>query len=74
MWTPPVSPWSKELRISTSRGFVTSSITIPFLRLDAPSRLRMQSVPSSETFTSFTVLASTCTVSMSSMFRGSVTS
>ena len=48
--------------------------TMPFLRFEAPSRLMMQSVPSSETLTSLTVRASTVIRAISSMFFGSVTS
>ena len=46
---------------------------MPFLRLEAPSRLMMQSEPSSETFTSLTVRASTVTVSMTDGLAGSET-
>ena len=60
--------------ISGTRGSVTSIRTIPFLRLEAPSRLITHSLPSAETLTSLTVRASTVTVLMSSMFAGSVTS
>ena len=53
---------------------LTSRITSPFFRLEAPSRLITQNLPSSETFTSFTVRASTRTVSISAIAEGSVTS
>ena len=48
--------------------------TMPFLRLDAPSRLMMQSLPSGETLTSLTVRASTTIVARRSISAGSVTS
>ena len=57
-----------------SRGFVTSTSTIPFLRSDAPSRLSTHSVPSAEILTSLTVRASTFTVAMRSIPSGLVTS
>ena len=56
------------------RGSVTSTRTMPFLRFDAPSRERTHRRPSAETLTSFTVRASTSTVSMCFMLLGSVTS
>jgi len=60
--TPPVRFSVNVEMIFTSLGLATSSITKPFFRFDAPSRLMIQILPSSETLTSFTVLASTCGV------------
>ena len=57
-----------------SEGFVTSNMIIPFLRLEAPSRVITAILPSLDTFTSLTVRASTFTVSMVCILRGSVTS
>ena len=45
-------------------GSLTSRMTRPFFRSDAPSRLITQNFASAETFTSFTVRASTRTVSI----------
>ena len=60
--------------ISRLRGSVQSTITIPLRRLDAPSREITQTRPSSETFTSLVVRASTTSESVRSGFAGSVTS
>ena len=56
------------------RGSLQSTITIPFRRLDAPSREITQTLPSSETFTSLVVRASTMSESVRTGFAGSVTS
>ena len=60
--------------IFTLNGSVISKTTNPFLRLEAPSRVITATLPSSETFTSFTVLASTVIVSIIAILEGSVTS
>ena len=72
--TPPVSPSLNSDNILTSYGLLTSRITTPFFRVDAPSRVKTPIRPSADTFTSFTVRASTVTVSMMTRFDGSVTS
>ena len=74
LWTPPVSSSSKRERISGFRGSETSRITNPLRRFEAPSRVMTAILPSSDTFTSFTVRASTCTSEIRCMFAGSVTS
>ena len=74
LWTPPVKSSSYILVIVTLYGSVTSRITNPFLRLDAPSLEIIPTRPSSLIFTSFTVRASTFIVSIIVIFDGSVIS
>ena len=72
--TPPVKFFVYSEIIFTSLGFETSIIIIPFFLFEAPSRLITHILPSLETLTSLTVLASTLTLSIFLILAGSVTS
>ena len=75
LWTPPVNRSVNSDRTGTpSRGLPTPSTTKPLRRFDAPSRLMTATSPAADTFTSFTVRASTCGSWSFSMRAGSVTS
>jgi hypothetical protein len=55
-------------------GFDVSSTTIPFFRVDAPSRVTMPNVPSAETLTSFRRRASNASESTFTGAAGLLTS
>ena len=64
LWTPPVTVSVNSAIGFGCAGSSNDRITIPFFRVEAPSRVRTPNFPSSVVIRSFTARASTTTESV----------